>query len=212
MQGFGNADINVLDVFHRNKTLLTYVQDAEHRKAISKLLYEEKSIPKLLDYIDAMVNSEEDPDVQKHYHDLLGYYKNNADGLLSAYDRGAPIPDTSEPGVIHHARLGSMESNVFTLVGNRMKGRRACWSIRGATNLANLLCLYHTTGFSGMLTGFALPTGETPTADDWKPLSASKVPRIAGKGYECRSRTTAPNLSWLKALTGYQSLAEIRLS
>ena len=141
----------------------------------------------------------------------MSYYKGNEDALLSAYDRGIPIPDTSEPGAIHHARLGSMESNVFTLVGNRMKGRRACWSIRGATNLANLLCLYHTTGFSGMFAGFALPAEETATAD-WRPLSASKVPLKAGKGYECRSRATVPNLPWLKALTGCQSLAEIRLS
>lgn len=212
VQGFGNADINVLDAFHRNKALLTHVQDAEHRKAISKFLYEEKNIPKLLDYIEAMINSEDDPDVQEHYCKLQTYYKGNSDALLSAYDHDIPIPDTSKPGVIHHARLGSMESNVFTLVGNRMKGRRACWSIRGATNLANLLCLYHTTGFSGMFASFALPTGEKPTTDDWKPLSAAKVPLKAGKGYECQSRATVPNLPWLKALTGYQSLAEIRLS
>ena len=131
---------------------------------------------------------------------------------MSAYDHDIPIPDTSEPGVIHHARLGSMESNVFTLVGNRMKGRRACWSIRGATNLANLLCLYHTTGFSGMFAGLTLPAAEEASVPDWKPLSASKVPLKAGKGYECRCRATVPNLPWLKAITGYQSLAEIRLA
>ena len=211
VQGFGNADINVLDVFHRNKALLSHVQDPDYRKLLMKQLYD-KNIPMLLACIEAMINSEEDPKVQEHYRTLQTYYESNADGLLSAYDRDVKIPDTSEPGAIHHARLGSMESNVFTLVGNRMKGRRACWSIRGATNLANLLCLYHTTGFSGMFTGFALPAEETPTADDWKPLSASKVPLKAGKGYECRSRATVPNLPWLKALTGCQSLAEIRLS
>ena len=36
-----------------------------------------------------------------------------------------------------------MESNVFTLIGNRMKGRRECWSIDGANNLAVLLCKAH---------------------------------------------------------------------
>lgn len=210
VQGFGNADINVLDVFHRNKALLTHVQHDGLRKLLMKQLYD-KNIPMLLACIEAMINSEEDAKVQEHYRTLQTYYESNVDGLLSAYDRDVKIPDTSEPGVIHHARLGSMESNVFTLVGNRMKGRRACWSIRGATNLANLLCLYHTTGFEGMFTGFALPTAEM-TAPDWMPLSASKVPLKAGKGYECRSRSTIPNLPWLKAITGYQSLAEIRLS
>ena len=210
VQGFGNADINVLDVFHRNKALLSHVQDPDYRKLLLKQLYD-KNIPMLLACIEVLIDNEEDPKVQEHYRTLLGYYKANEDGLLSAYDHGVPIPDTSKPGVIHHARLGSMESNVFTLVGNRMKGRRACWSIRGATNLANLLCLYHTTGFAGMFTGFAVPAAKTPSSD-WKPLSASKVPLKAGKGYECRSRATVPNLPWLKALTGYQSLAEIRLS
>ena len=210
VQGFGNADINVLDVFHRNKALLSNVQDPDYRKLLMKQLYD-KNIPLLLACIEVLIDNEEDPKVQEHYRTLLSYYKSNEDGLLSAYDRDIPIPDTSKPGVIHHARLGSMESNVFTLVGNRMKGRRACWSIRGATNLANLLCLYHTTGFAGMFADFALPATETPT-QDWKPLSASKVPLKAGKGYECRSRATVPNLPWLKALTGYQSLAEIRLS
>ena len=209
VQGFGNADINVLDVFHRNKALLTHVQHDGLRKLLMKQLYG-KNIPMLFACIEAMINSEEDPKVQEHYRTLQTYYESNVDGLLSAYDRGVKIPDTSEPGVIHHARLGSMESNVFTLVGNRMKGRRACWSIRGATNLANLLCLYHTTGFSGMFTDFALPAAETAAAD-WGPLSASKIPLKAGKGYECRSRATVPNLPWFKALTGYQSLSEIRL-
>lgn len=209
VQGFENADMNVLDVFHRNKALLTHVQHDGLRKLLMKQLYG-KNIPMLFACIEAMINSEEDPKVQEHYRTLQTYYERNVDGLLSAYDRGVKIPDTSEPGVIHHARLGSMESNVFTLVGNRMKGRRACWSVRGATNLANLLCLYHTTGFSGMFTDFALPAAETAAAD-WGPLSASKIPLKAGKGYECRSRATVPNLPWLKALTGYQSLSEIRL-
>jgi len=209
VQAFENADMNVLDVFHRNKALLTHVQHDGLRKLLMKQLYG-KNIPMLLACIEAMINSEEDPKVQEHYRTLQTYYESNVDGLLSAYDRGVKIPDTSEPGVIHHARLGSMESNVFTLVGNRMKGRRACWSVRGATNLANLLCLYHTTGFSGMFTDFALPAAETAAAD-WGPLSASKIPLKAGKGYECRSRATVPNLPWLKALTGYQSLSEIRL-
>ena len=104
-----------------------------------------------------------------------------------------------------------MESNVFTLIGNRMKGRRACWSIRGATNLANLLCLYHTTGFSGMFAGFAVPV-TSEAHDEPKPLSASKTPLTTGKGYECWSRASVPSLPWLKGMTGYQSLTEIRLS
>lgn len=61
------------------------------------------------------------------------------------YDRGIKIPETRQPGEVHQARLGSMESNVFKLIGNRMKGHRACWNIDGANNLAALLCKVHST-------------------------------------------------------------------
>jgi len=37
-------------------------------------------------------------------------------------------------------RLGSIERSIFTLVGNRIKGRRAYWSIEGSNRLAALLC------------------------------------------------------------------------
>lgn len=44
------------------------------------------------------------------------------------------VPLTS--GVTHNARLGSMEGNVFSLIGNRMKGRRACRRVDGGNHLA----------------------------------------------------------------------------
>ena len=139
VRGFGNADINVLDVFHRNKALLTHVQHPGFRRLLIKQLYD-KNIPMLLACIEAMINAEEDPKIREHYRTLQTYYESNADGLLSAYDRDVKIPDTSEPGVIHHARLGSMESNVFTLVGNRMKGRRACWTAARRTSRTFSAC------------------------------------------------------------------------
>ena len=71
--------------------------------------------------------------------------------MAGYYDRGIEIPAKREPGVLHHARLGSMESNIFTLIGNRMKGRRMNWSIEGANNLASVWCAYHTTGMESLL-------------------------------------------------------------
>ena len=55
-----------------------------------------------------------------------GYFSENKEALLDPYKRGIEIPETYAPGEVHHARLGSMESNVFTLVGNRMKDGRCC--------------------------------------------------------------------------------------
>ena len=57
-------------------------------------------------------------------------------------------PQLGEGKVYRH--LGCMESNIFTIIGNRMKGRRACWSIAGAENLARILCLKHTKRFDSL--------------------------------------------------------------
>lgn len=71
-----------------------------------------------------------------------------------------------------------------------MKGRRACWSLRGAGNLARLLCLKHTTGyghlFSSTETGQGQKTAETYRA----PLSAGRIRKAVGRGYESPLQAT----------------------
>ena len=62
-----------------------------------------------------------------------------------------------------------------------------------------------------MFAGIAVPVTRE-ALDEPKPLSASKTPLTTGKGYECWSRASVPNLPWLKSVTDYQSLAEIHLS
>ena len=210
VQGFGKTGINVLDVYHRNKAILTHVQDNDYRQILFQQLYD-RNIPLLLDCIEGMINSEPGPKVQDHYKELLGYFENNKDGLLSAYDRGITIPETRKPGTIHHARLGSMESNVYTIIGNRMKGGRVSWSIQGAENLANLLCLRHTTGLSGVFDGLSDIVPEAAPAIEKRPLSAAKVPLREGKGYEYWKRATVSNVPWLNDISGYHSLTDIRL-
>lgn len=211
VQGFGGADITVLDAFHRNKAILTHVQDEDYRKLLMEQLYE-PNIPMLLACIEAMGNSTEDMEEKEHYRTLYTYFKSNEAGLLGVYNRGIEIPETRKPGVIHHPRLGSMESNVFTLIGNRMKGRRCNWSINGANNLASLLCMYHTTGFEGM---FPRTSAKAliPMADDYcTPIGAGRIPKSVGSGYECYRRTSLPPIPWLKGMTGYQPISSLRLT
>ena len=142
----GTNAISVLDAFHRNKKITECVKNKEFAEILRKLLYN-KEIDTLLDCIEAQINSTTDKDEIAGLKELQRYYTENKDALLGYYDRGITIPETRAPGVVHHARLGSMESNVYTLIGNRMKDGRACWSIQGANRLALLLCLRHTTGF-----------------------------------------------------------------
>ena len=190
--------IDVLDKFHRNKKITECVRDPAFAALLRGLLYS-KNIDLLLECLEAQINSVSDPAEIEKLKELQSYYRENKSSLLSYYDRDIAIPETREPGVIHHARLGSMESNVFTLIGNRMKGRRACWSEKGANNLAVLLCQRHTVGFENLFA--ALPTipRKEPEFVDTLPLySADKIPKREGKGYEWQDRLTiSGTTSWL---------------
>lgn len=190
--------INVLDKFHRNKKITECVRDPALAALLRGLLYS-KNIDLLLECLEAQINSVSDPAEIEKLKELQSYYRENKDSLLSYYDRNIIIPETREPGTIHHARLGSMESNVFTLIGNRMKGRRACWSEKGANNLAVLLCQRHTVGFENLFAALpSLPRKEPEFIDTLPLYSADKIPRREGKGYEWKDRLTiSGTTSWL---------------
>ena len=200
----GTNSISVLDEFHRNKKITECVKNKEFAGILQKLLYN-KEINTLLDCIEAQINSTTDKDEIAGLRELQSYYTENKDALLGYYDRGIAIPETRAPGEVHHARLGSMESNVYTLIGNRMKDGRACWSIRGANHLALLLCLRHTTGFDYLFE--RLPQKPIIQQEcEWKdtlPLfGASKVPEREGKGYEYPIRCDTSKVgSWFTNLS-----------
>ena len=205
----GEAVITVLDEFHRNKKIKECVQDKDFAALLREKLYA-KEIDTVLDLIEAMMNSVEDESEKAKLQELLRYFTTNKDSLLSYYDRGIAVPETVNPGVVHHALLGSMESNVFTLIGNRMKGKRCCWSINGANRLAALLCLKHTTGFEDLYNGLALlPEPELPDDDFGVPLSASEVPETVGKGNIFYCHADLSDLPWLRDIASYKPFSEL---
>ena len=209
IQKHGDADcIGVLDQFHRNKKITECVRDPEFGKLLRDLLYE-KRIDDLMDCLEAQINSVTDGQEKADLCELQRYYRNNKDALLGYYDRGRTIPPTKEPGVIHHASLGSMESNVFTLIGNRMKGRRACWSIDGANHLALILCAYHTTGLEGL---FAAPCAVETAAPPTATCSSASIQKKAGKGTEHYHAASLPGYAWLRDLTAYVPFSELHFS
>ena len=181
-----NEDVVVcLDVFHRNKKILECIRDREFAKTLRSMFYEESTEPEdILECIEAQINSVEDDDEKLGVKTLLDYYSDNKGALLGYYDRGVEIPETSDPGVIHHARLGSMESNVFTLIGDRMKGGRRNWSISGGNNLALLLVLFHTVGLKTIFDApVPLPDQEPEWVDEGRPLLHWENPQRVGHGY-----------------------------
>ena len=202
------ACISVLDKYHRNKKLTECVSDKETAKCIRAMLYQGK-IDDVMTYLEAMINSVEDPIKKAKLKELYLYYKNNQDALIDYYDRGIEIPPTREPGVIHHARLGSMESNVFTLIGNRMKGRRANWSINGANHLASILCAYHTIGMESLFGRREILPQPTRRTNENRPFSAAMVQKKVGHGYAPEHTSTLPNISWLKQISSPKPLSEI---
>lgn len=192
--------IDVLDCFHRNKKITECVKDPEFALLLRTHLYN-KDIDLLLDCLEAQINSLSDPAETEKLRELQSYYTENKGSLTGYYDRGISIPETRKPGTIHHARLGSMESNVFTLIGNRMKGRRACWSEAGANNLAVLLCQRHTVGFENLFASLpALPEKEPEFVDTLPLYGADKIPKREGKGYEWKdSLTISGTTGWLSS-------------
>lgn len=201
----GIKSIGVLDKFHRNKKITECVKDKSFAKVLRELLFA-GNIDGLLECIETQINSLLEGDEADKLRELYRYYSEHRDVLKGYYDRGIQIPETREPGVIHHARLGSMESNVFTLIGNRMKGRRACWSIEGANHLALLLCAYHTSGMEELfapLSAIPVPRKEPVYVDPVPVFGAGQVPVREGKGYEFWVQTTLSTTSsnWLKTFT-----------
>ena len=205
--------ICVLDEYHRNRKITECAGNPEFAQTIRTLLCEKKTEDALV-CIQAQINSIEDEDQQEKLRDLYRYFHQNKDALLGYYDRGIEIPATREPGVVHHARLGSMESNVYTLIGNRMKGGRATWSIDGANNLALLLCAYHTSGLKELFPNLPpLPEScveERPEIDRRKPLSASRTPLKEGRGSEyAKDVSTTNSPAFLRGISQFSSLSSM---
>ena len=203
----------MLDEFHRNKKLKECVKDQEFAKVLRTLLYENK-IDELLECLEAQINSVTDEKEIADLRVLQRYYTENKDALKGYYDRGIDIPETRVPGVIHHARLGSMESNVFTLIGNRMKGRRANWSINGGNHLASLLAAYHTSGLENLFSPLPeLPAIEQEETwiDDGEPISASKMPQREGFGYEHNNISTTNYSDILRTISSFAPMSALSL-
>ena len=190
-----------LDAFHRNKAIRQYVRNPKMQKAIFTLLYT-KRIDDMLDFIEALSNSVDDEAEEEGLRVLHAYFTNNKDGLVGCHRRGLALPEP--PDGKEYRRLGAMQSNIFTIIGNRMKGGRACWSIDGGNNLARLLTLKHTGKLHETLDGltnWVLPAkyAEEVTVK----ITPRQIPMRVGKGYEGRhaaSFPSKPEYKWLRAI------------
>jgi len=194
-----------LDPYHRNRAITKYVPDPDTRKLITETLYS-KDIDLLLHVIEVEALSADEEDVRDDYMKLHSYFQNNRDGLIPYHRRGLDIPDPPDGKV--YRRMGAAESNIFTIIGNRMKGRRHSWSVDGGNNLARLLCLKHTGRLRGILDNLSATVLPERYAEEVTvEMSAAKVPLREGKGYNGFRQARIPSsLGWLKDLASIKPL------
>ena len=194
-----------LSQFHRNRAVMRQVSNHDARGVITEIMCS-KDIDLLLHVIEVEALSVEDEEERKKLSELLRYFENNKDCLVPCHRRGLDIPKPPEGKV--YRRMGAMESNIFTIIGNRMKGRRANWSIKGGGNLARLLCLKHTGKLIGTLKSLSaciLP--ERYFEEITVEYSAAKVPHHEGKGYNGFRQVFVPSShKWLKDIAKIKPL------
>ena len=199
-----------LDTFHRNRAIVNAAPDEDSKRLMFKLLYSGQT-DDLLTYIDALANSVDDLPKETVLHELHTYFTNNLSGLTGYDRRGLDLPEP--PKGKEYRRCGAMESNIFTIIGNRMKGRRKCWSIDGGNNMARLLCLKHTKRLSEAmrnLSGLCLP--QKYSENIITVLSAANVAKSDGKGYDGFHQSifpATPDFKWLRSFGALQELFEI---
>ena len=205
---YSDQVIYQLDPFHRNKAIRENVPDKEVQSTIFKLLYK-KEIDTLLDYIEAMRNSVDDPKQKQKYSTLHTYFTNNKEALISYKRRGIDLPPAPEGK--EYRQCGTAESNIYSVLARRMKGCRACWSIRGGEHLAKLLTLYATNRLQDNYAILTKTTYDEQISKEIQPhcTSASKVRYSEGKGYSGCPTAQIPNLPWAKKVFGLKPLSDL---
>jgi len=195
-----------IDSFHRNKAIRQWIKRPDIQKEAYKLLYA-KDIEGLLSFIEALSNSVEGEEYEGALA-LLTYFKNNKEALIPYYRLGLKI--SPPPNGIEYRGMGIMESNIFTILGNRMKGRRACWSIDGANNLARLLCLKAMKRLTQTLRSLTTIILPEKYAEEIYILTPKEVGQTIGKGYNGYSKSSSfpaiPSFKWLRDLGGVNPL------
>lgn len=199
-----------LDQFHRNKAIRTYMDDPELQALILNLL-NRKKVEQALAVVEASIESTLDPAEQEKRRRLFSYFSNNKHALIPYYERGGrkcPLPNEGQ----EPARCGSMESNIFTIIGNRMKHNRACWSVAGADNLAALLALHHTGHLRRVLRGWEASGDPSASYTVTGPLTAGQVNRDLPGAYIPPHTLNATNLpDAVKHHLGLKPLSQLPL-
>ena len=171
-----------LDPFHRNKAVREKIHDPKAVRDIMELLEEEK-IKELFEYLELYRNSLREEKEIEDAEELLGYYRNNEEGLLPYQSRGLELP--AHPEGLEYRNMGTMENHVWSVVARRMKHNHRSWSRRGGNHLAKILAKKCSGKLYEVTEKLRHPVFEEEKIEELygEILMSAKVPKTDGTGY-----------------------------
>lgn len=185
LHDYNDEAIYQLDPFHIQKAIKSSDPGGDYTRQVSDMLRENK-IDELFEYLEALAESLENENAEERVRRLYGYLHDNKNGLVPYLKRDLELPKLQN-GLVYKG-MGNGEHNMFLVVAKRMKHRGASFSPQGGLKLCKLLC--HKVSNTLVETIESLTRFEVSEhlrEPLMKPLlSASKVPKKEGKGYEGR--------------------------
>lgn len=172
-----------LDPFHRNKAIKENIPYPQAVNAIHELLNQD-DIDGMFNYLDIYKNSlDEDEEIEKADR-LITYFKNNREGLIPYTEKALNLPENKQ-GLVYR-NMGTMENHVWSIIAKRMKHNHTCWSIQGGNNLAKILAKKCSGKLNEVAAKLKMPVfeGTVVRRIEKEILSASKIKKKTGKGYE----------------------------
>ena len=130
-----------LDRYHVYQEILRKINDRSAQREARNLFEEGKTeelLEFLLVYADSVETADEKDNRSRNARELYRYLNNNKAGLLPYRKQGKKIPEPRE-GIVYK-NMGVQESQNCTVITMRMKHRRMRWSVKGASNMAKVLC------------------------------------------------------------------------
>lgn len=172
-----------LDPYHRNKAITENVPYPECVRYIHEYI-NEKDIDGLFEHLEIYKDSLSDEDEIYKAKELIRYLKNNKEGLIPYQERGIDLPES--PDGLLYRNMGTMESNVWTVIAKRMKKNHTTWSIKGGNNLAKILAKKCSGKLNEVAAKIKMPVFEMTVVKQIENdiLMSAKAPKKDGKGYE----------------------------
>jgi hypothetical protein len=179
-----------LDPFHKSRAVIRNIRDKEARQTALALIRENK-YEEILMYLSALEKDTADQKHKKQIKDLYNYFKENQAGLMPYQARGLNLPALEEG--LEYRTMGTMEHNICDVISQRMKHRKASWSIAGGGNMAKILAFKASRRLKDILKIFASTCASPKLVEVIQgTLSAAQVPEKIGKGYSYATRGAIP--------------------